>query len=109
VKIHLGERLSVQSLQKGDVLQRPRLVKVEGKKAPTPTFNFIKMGEMLILLTQNPYSKDLRFRAAMRLKGRTDEVETSIVPVQSEIVGIELWQDPIEELVLFDSKLSNEQ
>jgi hypothetical protein len=107
VTISLGKKLFVQFERKNDVLSRPKIVKQAGEKPPTPTFDFGTMDDNLMLMTQNPFSKDLKFRAAMRLKGRKDYVETSIVPVRSGRFSIELWRDAIEELVLFDFKLTD--
>ncbi len=105
VTIALGKKLVVQFEQKGDVLSRPTKVEKPRDKPPTPTFEFSKVGENLILTTQNPFPKDLKFRALARLKGRKEYFETSIVPVERGIFGAEVWRDPIEELVLFDFKL----
>lgn len=64
---------------------------------------------MALKLT-NGLPKALRYRAAIRIKGRKDYVETSLIlPVMTGLVSYETWQDPIEELVLFDFKLTNEK
>jgi hypothetical protein len=105
VAINLGKKLVIRFEQKGDTLSSPKEAKQETTDPPTPTFNFSHIGQSLALTTKNPFSKDLKFRALARLKGRKDYFETSIVPVKSGLFGIELWQDPIEELVLFDFKL----
>jgi len=105
VTISLGKKLVVRFEQKADALANPKIVKAEAKNSPTPVFSFAKLNENLALTTKNPYSRDLKFRALARLKNRKDYFETSIVPVKSGLFGIELWQDPIEELVLFDFKL----
>jgi len=109
VTIAVGKKLIVQFEQKGDALGNPKVVEKAGDKPPTPSFDFRKMGDNLILSTKNPFPKDLKFRALARLKGRKDYFETSIEPVKSGIFGIELWQDPIEELILFDFKLADKK
>jgi hypothetical protein len=105
VTIDIGKKLIVQFEQKGNALTGPKIVNKVADKPPTPTFDFSKMGDNYILATQNPFPKDLKFRALARVKGRKDYFETSIWPVKSGIAGIELWQDDLEELVLFDFKL----
>jgi hypothetical protein len=107
VTITVGKKLVVKFDQKGDVLSNPKVVEKAADKpsTPTPTFDCTKTGGNLFLTTQNPFPKDLKFRALARLKGRKDYFETSIVPVKSGLLGIELWGDPIEELILFDFKL----
>ena len=109
VTIDLGKKLVVRFDQKGDALSNPKVVEKAGDGPPTPSFDFRKMGDNLILTTKNPFPKDLTFRALARLKGREDYFETSIVPVKSGLLSFELWQDPIEELVLFDFKLTDEE
>ena len=109
VTIEVGKKLIVKFEKKGDALSDPKVVKEATEKPPTPTFDFSKMDDNLMLTTNNPFSKDLKFRALARLKGRKDYFETSIVPVKSGLFGIELWQDPIEELILFEFKLTDEK
>ena len=108
VTIAVGKKLFVQFERKGEVLTRPKVVEAASKEPPTVSFNFIKQGDMLILATENPFSKDFKFRALMRVEGRKALAETSIVPVKPKLVNFELWQDPIEELILFDFKLIDE-
>ena len=105
VSVAIGKNLAVRFEQAGDKLTRPKVLAEADDKSPTPSFSFRPMGDTLFLTTKNPYPRDLQFRALARLKGRKDYFETSIVPVKSGLFGIEVWQDPIEELILFDFKL----
>ena len=107
VTIGVGKKLVVRFEQEGDTLSHPRVVETPGDRPPTPSFDLRQKDGSVILSTKNPFPKDLRFRALARLKGRKDYFETSIVPVKGGLFGIELWQDPIEELTLFDFKLSD--
>jgi hypothetical protein len=109
VKIKIGEKLIVRFERKGDALSDPKTVKQSTADPPTPVFDFNKLDESLALTTKNPFPKDLKFRAIARLKGQKDYFETSIVPVKSGLFSVELWQDPIEELVLFEFKLVDEK
>ena len=105
VTISIGKNLAVAFAQKANALAGPKIVENAKKATPAVTFDFQKQDANLMLITQNPYAKDLKFRAMARLKGHKDYFETSIVPVGSGLFGVELWQEPIEELVLFDFKL----
>ena len=105
VSITLGKKLEIQFEQSGDALTHPKIVEEASDKTPTVSIEFLKQGDNLILATKNPYPKNMKFRAAMRLKGRTDFRETTIVPVVAKLFSFEAWQDPIEELVLFEYKL----
>jgi hypothetical protein len=109
VTIGLDKKLAVQFRQKGDSLSDPKLVEKVVNDPPTVSFDFRKQDDMLILTTKNPFKKDLKFRAAARLKGRKEYFETSIVPVKAGLFSFELWQDPFDELVLFDFKLVDEK
>jgi hypothetical protein len=105
VSITLGKQIDVQFDQKDDALSEAKVVEKPDDKRPVVHIEFSKMNQDLMLSTQNPFPKDLSFRAAFRLKGSRAYVETSIVPVRAGIFGMEMWRDPIEELVLFDFKL----
>ncbi len=109
VTIEVGKKKLVQFEQKGDDLKNPKVVEKADDKLMIPSFDFSKSDGNLILTTKNPFPKNLKFRALARLKGRKDYFETSIVPVQSGLLSFELWQDPIEELILFDFKLTDEK
>ncbi len=109
VTIGLGKKLVILFELKGNSLSNPKVVEKPRDKPPTPSFDLRKMDDNLILTTKNPFQKDLTFRALARLKGRKDYFETSIVPVKSGLLSFELWQDPIEELVLFEFKLMDEE
>jgi hypothetical protein len=108
VSIRVGTRLIVRFDQKDDALSNPRMVEEPGEEPPTPIFDFRVVGGNYLLATKNPFKKDLKFRALARLKGRQEYFETTIVPVKSGLFGIEHWQDPIEELVLFEFALVEE-
>lgn len=105
LSIKPGETFVVHFEPKGDRLTNPKKVDKPPKEPTTPTFAFSKAKGQLMLMTRNPYSKNLKFRALMRVKGSDDFVETSIFPVIHGLSGLELWQDPIEELILFDFRL----
>jgi hypothetical protein len=70
VTITMGKQLFVQFEAKGDVLTRPRLVEKAVDRPPTPTFDFRTVQNNPALMTKNPFSKDLKFRALARHRGR---------------------------------------
>lgn len=109
VTIDLGKKLFVQFTNKDDVLTKPKTVKKSAESPPTVQFDFRDQDGSPILITKNPFKKDMTFRALARRKGRKDYNETSIVPVKAGIFSLELWQEPLEELVLFDFKLVEEE
>jgi len=110
VSLTLGTKGTVQFKQKGDELSEATIAKDPEGKLPGIGVEFKKEPEFFALMLQNRLPKALRYRAALRLKGRKEYVETSlIVPVMAGLFSGESWQDPIEELVLFDFKLTDEK
>jgi hypothetical protein len=109
VSLTLGTKGTIQFKQQGDTLTEPKLVKAADEKTPGMSVEFKKDDQLLMLTVQNPFPKALRYRAAARLKGRKEYVETSIIPVMAGLLSFESWQDPIEELILFDFKLTDEK
>jgi len=110
VSLALGAKGTIQFTRDGDTLTAPVLVKGAGQNQPGISVEFTKRPEFIALNLQNRLPKAIRYRAAVRLKGRKDFVETSlIVPVHAGLVSFETWQDPIEEIILFEFKLTDEK
>jgi len=109
VNIILGDKAAVQFHMEGNTLSKPTTVAKPDDKTPTVTFDFSGKDKILTLITHNPYPKTLRFRALMRMKGRSTYVETTILPIPAKLMSGESWGDPIEDLILFDFKLSDEK
>jgi hypothetical protein len=110
ISLTVGSEGTIQFKQQGDAITEPKLIKDPDAKQPGIGVELKLKPEFLALTLQNRLPKALRYRAAVRLKGRKDYFETSlIVPVMSGLVSYETWQDPIEELVLFDFKLTDEK
>jgi hypothetical protein len=109
VAIDIGKKIAVVFEAKGNTLSHPKVVKEPEDKRPTLSLDFRKQGDMIILITKNPFTKDLKFRALARQKGRKGYYETSIVPVKAGLLSFEVWPDPLEELVLFEFSLVDSQ
>ena len=109
VSVTLATKGMIQFKQQGDILSEPKLVKNAAEDKPGISVELRQKDEILTLIVKNRFSKILRYRAAARLKGRKEYVETSIVPVMAGLFSFENWQDPIEELILFDFKLTDEK
>jgi hypothetical protein len=109
INIVLGDKAAVQFHVEGDVLSKPTVVTKPDPKTPTVTFDFSKQDNILILATKNPFPKALKFRAMLRIKGRTNYVETNILPIMAGLSSYESWGDPIEDLILFDFKLTDQK
>lgn len=71
--------------------------------APGVEVNFTREASHIVLFVRNHLARGLFYRAAVRVKGGTGFVETSLVtPVRPGLASYETWQDPLEEIVLFD-------
>jgi hypothetical protein len=105
VAIKVGEKLTVQLQAQGESLKMPKIVEQPDPKRPTIILDFIKRDQMVVLHIKNGFSQTLRMRCLMRFTGRDGYVETSILPIPAGLGDYEGWQDPIEEVILFDFKL----
>jgi hypothetical protein len=110
ISLTLGSKGTIQFKQRGNELIEPALVKDPDWKQPGIGVEFRKEPKFLALALRNSLAKALRYRAAIRLKGQKDYTETSLIaPIRSGLISYEAWQDPIEELVLFDFALTDEK
>lgn len=110
VTLTLGSKGTIQLKPLANALNEPTLIKDPDEKQPGISVEFKKEPDFLALNLKNRLPKALWYRAAVRLKGRKEYVETSlIVPVAAGLISFETWQDPIEELVLFDFRLTDEK
>jgi hypothetical protein len=111
VHISLGQKIAVVFDQRGDQLVNPRRVQ-SAQKGPFVTLEFSaddKTKGLLMLLVKSSYPRIARYRAAFRLRGRRDFLETNMLPLNPNIPVLEGWMDPFDEIVLFDFHLTNEK
>ena len=63
------------------------------------------MGSKIIVLTTlQHFTFPIIFKAKIRLKGKSDYIETSIVQVQPNVFSFEQWQNDIDSIILYDLK-----
>lgn len=107
VTISLGQKFDVQFKQQSNVLSNPKIIKDISKNIDAKlSLDFRKDKNIMLLIIRNKFEKILRFRAFAHFQ---DEIfETSILPVGSKMSNYESWPDPIQELILFDFKLTDE-
>jgi hypothetical protein len=109
ISLTLGTKGTIQFKQQGDMLTDPKLGDADDRGKPGMGVELKKEDKLFILVVQNRFPKGLRYRAAARLKGAEDFVETSVVRVGARLSSFESWDDPIEEIILFDFKLTDEK
>ena len=67
------------------------------------------MGSKIIVLTTVQHlKKPIIFKAKIKIKGKDDYFETSIVPKHPNVFSVEQWNDEIESIFLYDFKIKNE-
>ena len=111
VRISLGQKNVIAFDQHGDRLVNPR--RVQGaQKRPAVTLEFSaddKTKGLIVLQVENSYPRIVRYRIAVRPRGRRDFHETNTLPLNPNIPVLEGWKGPFEELVLFDFHLTDEK
>lgn len=68
------------------------------------------MGSKLVVLqTVHHLEKAIAFKAKIKIKGRTEYIETSIVDIYPNVFSVEQWQDEIENIILYDFEIVKDQ
>ncbi|MCA1652348.1 MAG: hypothetical protein LC753_19500 [Acidobacteria bacterium] len=111
VRIRLGQEFAVAFDERGDRLVNPRRAR-GAQKRPAVTLKFFVPPDhknLLVLIVGSSYPRIVRYRAAARAKGHRDFIETNMLPLNPNVPVYEGWNDPWEELILFDFHLTNEK
>jgi hypothetical protein len=69
------------------------------------TYDKFGMNNASLLKVTNPFSKQLIYKAKIRYKSSGRYSETSIMPIYPKIFGMEIWQNKIESIILYDFEL----
>lgn len=113
LQIYPSEKIFVEVELKKDTIFSMKVVHKVTNPEKTITIDFSQTIEGrksngMILDVQNPFKKILNYKAAMFVVGAKDWHETSILPVQPNLSGIEMWNDVIISLVLYDWTVKKE-
>lgn len=106
VQVQLGHQVQAEFKVTGDKLIAPTLIPVKAKRLNAVFLNFYSEKSNHILRLSHSFSRTMVARCLARLQGYDAYFETDILPVEVRSISPELWQEPIEELVLFDFKLT---
>jgi|GEM_PF-2419325 len=107
VAIKLGQHLSAQFEVKGDELLDPKITPAAKEKLDSLSLDFREDKRGRTLFLSHSFPRSMQARCLARLKGSDTYFETDILPVPAKTINPEIWSDPIEELVLFDFKLTD--
>jgi len=107
LQIYPSEKLFVEVEIKNDSIFSMKVVKENLHREKTIEIDFYqevkgRVSERMMLKIKNPFDRKLNYKALMYINGAQDWIPTSIIPVHPKIMGIEMWQDIILSLVLFE-------
>jgi hypothetical protein len=112
VQIFPGEKLLIEAEVINNRLTNFRIVNDIKDKSKTLVVDFQqtvkgKVHEQMILSIDNPFDKQLRYKAMMNLMKNNKWVKTSVYPVMPRLKAIEMWPDLITSLALVGFELED--
>ncbi|MES2486164.1 MAG: hypothetical protein V4581_09505 [Bacteroidota bacterium] len=107
LQIFPGEKLFIETVIKADTIASMKVVKEIKFPERTITLDFKQETDgnthrRMQLEVENPFDQHLSYSANMFIVGRNEWVYTSIIPVFPKISGIEMWNNVIISLALYD-------
>ena len=63
------------------------------------------ISESMILKIENPFKKDLDYKAMMFIVGQNKWIQTNVLPIKAKLSSFEIWSDVIITMVLSDWNL----
>jgi hypothetical protein len=105
-----GETLHIEAdVGKDGLLEHLRAVETIVAPERTIQLTFTSPADPFLaqLEVKNPFDRPLRYKLGMQLAGRDGLFATSSVPVGAKISAVELWNDPIVQLVLIELRLGD--
>jgi hypothetical protein len=105
MQVYPGETIYVEVEQENGVIKRLKAVKEINNPKTTLTITFSqesenKIHQMMMLKIQNPFPKDLGYKAKMFLLKQNKWVNTNVYPVTAGLSAFETWPDIIISLAL---------
>jgi len=112
IQIFPGEKLFVEADVINNKLTNFQVVKEIRDKNKTLEIDFQqtskgKIHEQMILTIDNPFDRELYYKAMMNLMKNKKWVNTSVYPVLAKLKSIEMWPDLITSLALVGFELKN--
>jgi hypothetical protein len=112
IQIFPGEKLFVETEIINNKLTNFRVVNEIKDKSKTLVIDFQqttkgKVHEQMILTIDNPFNKQLQYKAMMNLMKNKKWVSTSVYPVLPRLKSIEMWSDLITSLALVAFELKD--
>ncbi len=107
VQIYPGETIFIEIEEDNGIIKSMTAVKEPVHPSKTLTISFIqsvkkKTHELMMLKVENPFSKNLIYRAKIFLLKQKKWVDTDVYPVGAGLSGYETWPDIITSIGLND-------
>lgn len=113
IKLFIGDEIFIQVKTINDSIKEFKIVsKIEDlSNTISVSFKFDKFGKnkATILKMNNPFDKELNYKALISTSQNPNFEETSIVPVYPKIFTMEMWPYNIESIILYDFQLKQNQ
>lgn len=111
LQIYPSEKLYIEVELKNDSIFSMKTVKENLNPKNTIEIEFLqsvknRKSEMMILKVKNPFKKKLEYKANMFVVGNKKWINTSIMPVEPNLIGYETWTDVIISLALDNWRLT---
>jgi hypothetical protein len=112
IQIFPGEKLFVEAEIINNKLTNFKVVNEIKDKSKTLVIDFQqttkgKVHEQMILTIDNPFDRQLQYKAMMNLMKNKKWVSTSVYPVMPRLKSIEMWPDLITSLALVGFELKD--
>lgn len=110
LQIYPGEKLFIEIEVEKETIVSMKVVKENLNPDRTIEIEFTqelkgKKNDGMLLRIENPFKKDLEYKAMMYIVGHDKWINTNVLPVKAKITGFEMWVDVIITLVLTEWKL----
>src|SRR6266481_1654439 len=106
VTIKIGQRTNPHFRVDGDQLVDPNVTQTNNERTDSVTLDFRRNKRGKTLFLTHSFPRTLQARCLALLKDYDPYFETDILPVPPRTINREMWSEPIEELVLFEFKLT---
>jgi hypothetical protein len=110
LQIFPSEELLMEVEIEGESIRSMKIVKENFNPNKTIIISFSQKndetnGKFMMLDVKNPFNKILSFEANILTPGNNDWTKTSILPIQAQSSGIEIWHDAIVSIVMENWKI----
>jgi hypothetical protein len=95
-----GEEVNVEFTEDTDGLLKARYVEKVNSAEKIVTFKLVQTDDGTILSVKNPFGKNILYDCLIQHYQETRLRKTRIIPVESGLIGFEIWPYPITQVVI---------